>query len=244
MELNCKRRPTPSKPGGITFPHLIESLPEEINLDIQWLGHSCFRIRTKDASIIVDPFGKELGYSIGRPTANILLITHDHTNHNQRSVVSGDTCCIDGPGEYEVAGVFITGVQTFHDGEEGKRRGTNNAYIIEADDLVLCHLGDLGHVPTPAQVEEMNIVDILFVPVGGHTTIGASQAAETVRLLEPKLVVPMHYWTEAAPFDLDKVDRFLRELGSKPGLPQPKLSVNRSTLPSETEVILLEYKAK
>jgi L-ascorbate metabolism protein UlaG (beta-lactamase superfamily) len=213
-------------------------------LDIQWLGHACFRIRTKDGFIVIDPFGKELGYTIGRPNANILLITHEHANHNQRAVVTGVSFCVDGPGEYEVAGVFVTGVQTYHDSENGKRRGKNIAYIIEADDLVLCHLGDLGHVPTPAQVEEMNIVDILLVPVGGHTTLGAAQAAETVRLLEPKIVIPMHYWTEAAPLELDKVDRFLRELGSKPGSPQPKLSVNRNSLPTEPEVVLLEYRTK
>ncbi|MCL4533779.1 MAG: MBL fold metallo-hydrolase [Bacteroidetes bacterium] len=210
-------------------------------MDIQWLGHSCFRIRGKETTIVVDPFPKNLGYSIGRPAADILLVTHDHPNHSNVSAVAGEPFLIDGPGEYEVSGVFITGVPTFHDGDNGRRRGKNTVYLIEADDLVICHLGDLGHVLTPAQVEQMSQVDILFVPVGGRTTINAAQASELVSLLEPRIVVPMHFRTEVAPIDLDPVDRFLREMGSKAPAAQPKLVVNRASLPAETQVVLLEY---
>ena len=213
-------------------------------MEIQWLGHSCFRLRGKDAAIVIDPFGKDLGYAMGRPSAEILLVSHYHPNHSQVSVVSGDPFLIDGPGEYEGKRVSVTGVSTFHDSDNGRRRGKNTVYLIEADDLILCHLGDLGHVPTAAQVEQMSDVDILFVPVGGRTTINAAQAAEVVSLLEPRVVIPMHFRTEAAPLDLDRVDRYLREIGSKPTAEQPKLTVNRASLPAEPQVVLLEYRQR
>lgn len=210
-------------------------------LDIQWLGHSCFRIRTRDASILVDPYPKDLGYAMGRVSASIMLVTHAHPNHSYTSAVAGDPFLIEGPGEYEVSGVFVTGIPTFHDAESGKRRGRNTVYIMEAEDMTLVHLGDLGHVLTSAQVEQMHEVDILFAPVGGKTTITSTQAAEVVSLLEPRVVVPMHYRTGAAGLDLDPVDRFLREMGAKKPQELPKLTVNRGSLPSETQVVLLDY---
>ncbi len=213
-------------------------------MDIQWLGHSCFRWRSREATIVIDPFDradKDLGYAIGRPAADIVLVTHAHPHHNHVGAVSGQPFVIDGPGEYEVSGAFITGVQTYHDDDSGKRRGRNTVYLVEMDDLVLCHLGDLGHVLTAAQVEQMSEVDILFVPVGGRTTINAAQASEVVSLLEPHLVIPMHFRTEVAPLDLDPVDRFLREMGAKAPVEQPRLSVTKSSLPAETQVVLLEY---
>ena len=210
-------------------------------MDIYWLGHSCFRIRTREATIVTDPFATGVGYPAKRLSADILLVSHHHPNHENAATVAGDPFVIDGPGEYEVKGVFITGVSTYHDADTGRRFGKNSAYIIEADDLVLCHLGDLGHILSPVQVEQMSKVDILFVPVGGRTTINAAQASEVVSLVEPRIVVPMHFRTEAAPLDLDTVDRFLREMGVKAPAAQPKLTVTRASLPAETQVALLDY---
>jgi L-ascorbate metabolism protein UlaG (beta-lactamase superfamily) len=148
-----------------------------------------------------------------------------------------------GPGEYEMAGVLITGIRTYHDNQRGAQRGTNTAFIIEAENLRLCHLGDLGHLPTPEQVEAMGGIDILLVPVGGGNTLDATAAAETVSLLEPKLVIPMHYATPATSRKLDPLDRFLKEMGASPTLtPQPRLSVSHSSLPHETQVAVLDYK--
>jgi L-ascorbate metabolism protein UlaG (beta-lactamase superfamily) len=160
------------------------------------------------------------------------------------SAVAGSPRVLQGPGEFEVANVPIFGIATYHDADRGKKLGRNVAYVFEIDDLLVCHLGDIGHVPTREQVEELSGVDILLAPVGGHTTIGAAAAAETVSLLEPKLVLPMHYKTEAATADLDPLDRFLKEMGAPNAKneAQPKLSVTKNTLPHETKVIVLDYR--
>src|SRR3990172_2697725 len=213
-------------------------------MEITWLGHSCFRIRGRDATVLTDPCGKATGYSIGRPTADIVTVSHDHPGHNNVAAVPGEPRVIQGPGEFEVADVLIMGIRTFHDPEKGQKLGKNIAYVFELDDVRVCHLGDLGHVPTPEQVEELSGVDILLMPVGGGNTIGASAAAETVSLLEPKLVIPMHYQTPAAKAQLEPLDRFLKEIGARTALEerQPKLSVTSSTLPHETKVLVLDHR--
>ena len=149
---------------------------------------------------------------------------------------------ITGPGEYEIAGVFIYGIGTFHDAEGGRRRGKNTAYLMELDEVRVCHLGDLGHVPSSEQVEEMAGTDVLLIPVGGVSTINAAAAAETINLIEPKIVIPMHFKTEAVNIELEPVDRFLRELGLKGISPEPKLVVTKSNLPEERKVVLLDYR--
>jgi len=214
-------------------------------MEITWLGHSCFRLRGKDATLVMDPCGKETGYNISRPTADIVTVSHDHPGHNNVSGVAGSPRVLQGPGEFEIADVLIRGIRTYHDGERGKKLGKNTAYVIELDDVRVCHLGDIGHVPTPEQVEELSGVDVLLAPVGGNNTIGAAAAAETISLLEPKLVIPMHYKTDATKDGgLEPLDRFIKEMGAKSAYEerQPKLSVTKSTLPEETKVLVLEYK--
>lgn len=213
-------------------------------MEISWLGHSCFRLRGREAAVVVDPCAKSTGYSIGKPTANIVTVSHDHSGHNNVAAVAGSPRVVEGPGEFEIAGVLITGIRTYHDQDEGATLGKNIAYVLELEGLRICHLGDLGHVPSPEQVEAMSGVDILLTPVGGGSTIGATAAAETVSLLEPKLVIPMHYQTPASKAELDPLDRFLKEIGAPSALEerQPKLSVTPSTLPQETKVQVLDYK--
>lgn len=213
-------------------------------MEITWLGHSCFRLRGKDVTIITDPFAKEVGYSLGRPQADIVTISHDHFDHNNARGVTGDPKVLKGPGEYEIKNVFVKGVATFHDAEAGKSRGRNTVYSMTLDDVVLCHLGDLGHPLTQAQAEEIERVDVLMIPVGGVYTINATQAAEVVSLLEPKIVIPMHYQTEVLTLrqPLDAVDKFLMEMGAKGLAPQPKLVIARGTLPDETQVVVLDYR--
>ncbi len=216
-------------------------------MEITWLGHSCFRLRSRESVIVTDPCAKSTGYSIGRPTANIVTVSHDHPGHNNVAAVAGSPHVIQGPGEFEISGVLITGIRTYHDDEQGERLGKNVAYVLELDDVRVCHLGDLGHVPTPEQVEELSGVDILLTPVGGGSTISASAAAETVSLLGPKLVIPMHYQTPASKKKgLEPLDRFLKEMGATSALEerQPKLSVTKSTLPQETKVQVLDYRTK
>jgi L-ascorbate metabolism protein UlaG (beta-lactamase superfamily) len=213
-------------------------------MEITWLGHSCFRLRGRDAAVVMDPCGKETGYNISRPTADIVTVSHDHPAHNNVAGVAGTPRVIQGPGEFEIAGVMIMGIPTYHDAQKGEKLGKNTAYVVELDDVRVCHLGDLGHIPTPEQVEELSGVDVLLAPVGGGTTINAAAAAETVSLLGAKLVIPMHYKTAASKDELEPLDRFLKEMGAKLANEerQPKLSVTKSTLPEETKVQVLDYK--
>jgi len=210
-------------------------------MDISWLGHSCFKIKGRYATIITDPYSPNLGYSLGKPTANIVTVSHQHLGHSYISGIGGDPKQVTGPGEYEISSVLIIGMVTFHDAEKGKKRGKNTAYLIEVDEVSVCHLGDLGHVLTTNQVEEIDNIDVLLLPVGGVSTIDAPMAAEVVRQLEPKVVVPMHYKTEALNRELEPVDRFLKEMGIKEVNSQPNLSFTKANLPSTTQVFLLDY---
>ena len=213
-------------------------------MEITWLGHACFRLKGREATAVTDPCAKSTGYTIGKPTADIVTVSHDHPGHNNVGAVAGSPKVVEGPGEFEISGVPILGVRTYHDAEKGTKLGKNTAYVFEIDDVHICHLGDIGHVPTGELAEELSGVDVLLVPVGGHNSLGATQAAETVSLLEPKLVVPMHYKTPAAKVELDPVERFLKEMGSQKAMDevQPKLTVTRTTLPDETKVVVLDYK--
>jgi L-ascorbate metabolism protein UlaG (beta-lactamase superfamily) len=210
-------------------------------MDITYLGHSCFRIRGREATIVTDPPVPTVGYKIGKPSADIVTVSHQHYDHNNVAAVSGNPKVVEGPGEYEIQGARITGIASFHDPEGGKLRGKNTMYVIEMDDIVVAHLGDLGIVPTSEQVDELGNIDVLMIPVGGNYTMNASQAAETVNLLEPKIVIPMHFKTPVSTVEVEPVDRFLREMGVKQIEPQPKLSINKSNLPAETTVIMLDY---
>ncbi len=210
-------------------------------MDISWLGHSCFRIRGSHATIITDPYSPDLGYSLGKPAAHIVTVSHQHPGHSYTQGVSGEPRQVTRPGEYEISGVLIIGMATFHDEEKGSKRGKNLIYLMEIDEISVCHLGDLGHILTTEQVEEIADVDVLLIPVGGVSTIDAPKAAEVVRQLEPKVVVPMHYKTKALNRELEPVDRFLKEMGVKEVNSQSKLSLTKTNLPAGTQVILLDY---
>jgi L-ascorbate metabolism protein UlaG (beta-lactamase superfamily) len=151
---------------------------------------------------------------------------------------------IRGPGEYEVAGVSVIGVPTFHDSEKGAKHGRNTVYLIEIDDVTICHLGDLGHKLDDTEAEAISSPDVLLVPVGGRTAINAAQAAEVVRQLEPRFVVPMHYAIPGLKLELDPIDRFLKEMGVTASEPQQKLTVQRSSGEFETKVVVLEPKVE
>jgi len=210
-------------------------------MEITWYGHACFRIREKGVSIVTDPFDASIGYPLPRLQADIVTVSHDHPGHNYIKRVKGEPRVLKGPGEYEVRGVFITGIPTFHDRKKGAERGRNTVFLFEFDDLTLCHLGDLGHVPDQAQVETLGEVHVLFIPVGGVSTINASQAVEVISLLEPKIVIPMHYKTKATQVKLNPLRRFLKAMGLPKSDPLPKLRVTKSSLPDETRVIVLDY---
>ena len=210
-------------------------------MEITWLGHSCFRLKGKEATIITDPFSPELGYSLGKPTARIVTVSHRHPGHSYTQGIGGNPKLVGGPGEYEISNVLIIGVTTFHDKNGGSERGKNTVYLIEIDDIAVCHLGDLGHTLTDEQIEELGNVDVLMVPVGGVSTINAAKAAEVVRQLEPNIVIPMHYKTPSLKRVLEPVETFLKEIGAHNITPQPKISLTKTSLPLGTQVVLLEF---
>jgi len=213
-------------------------------MEIVWLGHSCFRLRAKDMTVITDPFDQTSGYTLGRVTADVVTVSHDAPDHGNVKAVGGDPRVVDGPGEYEISGAFITGVRTRRDSHKGIPGERNTAYLMELDDLTVCHLGDLGEILTPEQVEQMNSADILLIPVGGNNTINAAQAAEVVSQIEPRIVIPMHYKTDVTTLELDPLSKFLREMGITDPKPQPKLVVSKGSLPEEPTVVLLEYNSR
>ena len=214
-------------------------------MEIVWLGHSCFRIRGREATVVTDPCPPSTGYIIGKPTADIVTISHNHDSHTYLKAIAGSPTVLITPGEYEIHGAFLTAISTYHDGAKGTERGKNLAFVIEMEDIKVCHLGDLGHAPSAEQVEDMVGSDVLLIPVGGGTTIDGAQAAEIVSMLEAKLVVPMHYRTEASKDkEMDTAERFLKEMQVTAVEPQQKLSINRSAIPSETQVIILDPRVK
>lgn len=212
-------------------------------MEITWYGYACFRLRSRGSTVITDPYDKAIGYTLPPLRADIVTVSHDHHNHNCVKRVKGDPKIINGPGEYEIKGIFITGISTFHDQKRGRVRGLNTVYLFEFDELTVCHLGDLGHVPTQSQVEELSDIDVLLIPVGAVHTINAAQAAEVISLLEPRIVIPMHYKTEGLKVEkLAPVSKFLKEMGLKKQTPQESLKVTKSNLPEETRVVVLDYK--
>lgn len=213
-------------------------------MEIDWFGHSCFRLRTREVTVVSDPYEKTIGLSFPRPRADLVTISHNHEGHDYVEGVRGDPKVINGPGEYEIRGVFVTGVQTFHDKRSGRDRGKNTAYVMTIDGVNICHLGDLGHVPSQTQAESFGNVDILLVPVGGVTTINASDAAEVVALFEPQIVIPMHYRVPDLAYKLDSVDKFVKEMGIKKPETVESLKATKDSLPKETQVVLLEMKQK
>jgi len=208
-------------------------------VDITWLGLSCFRIRGSQAVVITDPFPPGLGYTLGKQTADIVTVSHQHPSHSYDQGIGSEHRLVKGPGEYEISGVLILGIGAYHDSVKGQSRGKNTLYLMEIDGVNVLHLGDLGHALNDEQAAEIGNVDILLLPVGGVNTINAAMAAEVIRKLEPKVVVPMHYKTEKGSPDLEPVENFLKEMGQAQVEPRPKLTISRNSLPLTTEVVVL-----
>jgi L-ascorbate metabolism protein UlaG (beta-lactamase superfamily) len=177
---------------------------------------------------------------MGKPSANIVTISHKSANHSYTEGVSGNPRIVSGPGEYELADILIAGVATSMEPRVG---ATNTAYVFRVEDMNICHLGDLHDKLTDKQIEEIGSIDVLLLPVGGGGAIGAAQAAAVITQLDPSVVVPMHYRVDGVQADeLEPVDPFCKEVGLKEYVPEPKLSVTRGTLPNEVKIVVLENK--
>lgn len=215
-------------------------------MDITFLGHSSFRLKGKTATVVTDPFDPEVvGLKFPKVAADIVTVSHQHEDHNQADLVKDVKRLVSGPGEYEIMGVSIIGIPTFHDEKKGAKRGKNTIYVYEMDGLRLVHLGDLGHKLHEKILEKIGDIDILMVPVGGGYTIGPTEAVEVARAIEPKIVIPMHYQmpglNPATFAKLSSTKPFLAEIGLLVEKID-KLSVKKENIGEESKVILLEKK--
>jgi L-ascorbate metabolism protein UlaG (beta-lactamase superfamily) len=212
-------------------------------VDIDWFGHSCFRVREQGVTVIIDPYDKSIGYTMPRVRADIVTVSHDSPGHTGASQVKGEPKVLTRAGEYEIKGVFITGIQTWRKaGIEGEPKEENVVFVFEFGDLNVCHLGDLSQVLTQAQVEALPNIHVLMVPVGGGVALDSDKAAEVISMVEPSIVIPMHYQTPLETLKLDPLSKFLKEMGVAEHTPQESVRITRTELPEETQVVILDYK--
>lgn len=210
-------------------------------MEITWYGHSCFRITERGlATVVTDPYDyRQVGYDPLKLKADIVTISHNSPGHNNLAAIKGTPYSITGPGEFEVGGVFITGVQTNGHKDAGEPR--NTLYMIDYNGITIVHLGDMNRVPTQTEVEALGSVNIALVPVASSGGFNVAKAVEAISVFEPNIVIPMHYATEGATVKLEPLNRFLKEMGQTEIKPQPSLKITSvSNLPEETQVVVLE----
>lgn len=205
-------------------------------MELTWYGLSCFRFtERKFTTVVTDPYNGHLGLPALKLKADVVTVSHDARGHNFVEGVSGVAHHLTGPGEYEIGGVFITGIRTTSDAKTNQ----NVIYVFDYDGLTIAHLGDMQSVPSQTQIEALEQVNVLLVPVGGGNSLNASQASELVSMLEPNIVIPMHYHLPQLQFELEEVDRFLKEMGITDLRQEESLKISLANLPEETETVLL-----
>jgi len=209
-------------------------------MTIFWLGQAAFKIVDKEVTIAIDPYDK-IGLKMPKFQAEILLITHDHSDHNYRDAIKGEPFIIDSQGEYEVKNVFVYGLPAYHDNKQGAESGQITIYVIEMEGMKIAHLGDIGQESlTDEQLEELEGVDILLIPVGGEETINGTGAVKIISQIQPRIVIPMHYKIPGLNTKLEPVDKFLKEFGVSSPEKMDKLKISKKDLPQEeTKVIIL-----
>ena len=213
-------------------------------MDITWHGHSCFRINERGmAAVVTDPYDPEVvGYDPGKLRAEVVTVSCDKPAHNYIKGIKGKAFEITGPGEYEIGGVFITGLRL--NGRKNKDSSDavrNTVYVIDYNGLKIVHLGELNSVPTQTEVEGMGEVHVALVPVGGQTSLNAAKAAEVISLLEPSIVLPMHYGTSESSMMLDPLSKFLKEMGLTQVETEETVKIaSVNVLPEETRVMVLD----
>lgn len=211
-------------------------------MKIRWFGQACFLMESeKGIRIVTDPFNSSLGYKIPSVEADMVTVSHEHYDHNATDEVKGNPEIVRGTGEKKIKDIAIKGVETFHDKAQGAQRGKNTVFSFEIDGMKIIHLGDLGHILTQEQIENIGEVDILLIPVGGTFTIDAQEASEVVGQLKPKITIPMHYKTPAITLPIEGVERFLS--GKKNIERKKELEIKKEELPKEEKIIVLEYEA-
>ena len=211
-------------------------------MKIKWLGHSCFLITNKKGiNILTDPFDDTLGYKMTKEKINIITISHEHYDHNNTMGIKGKPVVLKGTVNRDTHKMIFKGISSYHDSVYGKNRGNNTIFIIKTDEMVLCHLGDLGHVLENRQLEEINQVDILFIPVGGYYTLNHIQADQVIEQLKPKIVLPMHYKTDAIKWPIDPLSFFLDKKDNIKIMGENSFEIEAGALPEKTAVYVLDY---
>ena len=206
-------------------------------MNISYFGHSCFKIEEKingeNIVLVTDPFSKEItSLKVPNIEADIVTVSHNHKDHNNVSALRANPFVIDTAGEFDIKGVIVEGIYSYHDNKKGAERGNNIIFRFDIEGLSLVHLGDLGDVLDNKQLEKIGGVDVLFIPVGGKYTLDAKKAVEVISQVEPRIVIPMHYKNKDVRIDLDDVEKFVKELGIAPSY-EEKLKLNKKDLPSE-----------
>lgn len=214
-------------------------------MEITWYGQTCFRLSERGlASVVTDPYPPDIGLAFPRSRADVITVGYDDAHCRYTSGVRGPFKVLDGPGEYEIGDVFVTGIATFADGKHGALRGQNTIFTFDFDGLTVCHLGYLGHVPTQSQVEGLGTVNVLLVPVGGGGSLTPALASEVISLFEPGVVIPMHYKVPKLTVSLGTLGRFLKEMGLEKVDSQPVLKLTKSGVSEETQVVVLDPKQR
>lgn len=212
-------------------------------MNIQWYGQSCFKIQSGEITVVIDPFDKKIGLNPPRGKADIVLSTHNHNDHDNVGSFE-ESFVINTPGEYEIKGVAIRGVSSFHDNENGKKNGLNTIYNMEIEGIKVCHLGDLGQKELlPDQVDAIGDVDILMIPIGGEysldgekmTVLDADSIKKIINQIEPRIVVPMHYHIKGLAIKMVGPEKFLKLTGIAEKDAVAKFSIKKKELPNQEE---------
>jgi len=210
-------------------------------MKIKWHGLSCFKIKTRKANILIDPFNSKVGIKPPRLKADLLLISRDDKEHNNKKSATGKPYIIDSPGEYELHNVFVFGIRGFVDKKKEKNKKPLTMFLIQSEGITIGHLSNINCVPSEKYLERLENVDILFVPVGGKNTLGAEEATKIISEIEPRIVVPMYYKTPKLKIDLENIDKFASEMGLKEKEVIDSLNIKKKDLPQEeTKVFLLK----
>lgn len=207
--------------------------------EIRWLGHNGFRIRSREALVIMDPPGKNTGYSMSKQPADIVTVSHPHPGHNNLGQVKPEFVVLEGPGEYELHGVFVYGHRTYHDAAKGAERGYNTVFSIVMDGMKFTHLGDIGHTPSDEVIEELEGTDVLLAPAGGGPLLSQTDMAELVGVISPKMVIPMQFQTAQGDKDRGDVAEFAKQLGVPLPDPLEKLVLKSSDLSEQMQLVVL-----
>jgi L-ascorbate metabolism protein UlaG (beta-lactamase superfamily) len=212
-------------------------------MEITWYGRACFRLKGREATVITDPCPPSTGFVAGKHDVDLVTLSHADADHTYtRSITAGLT--LTRPGEYEFHDLLVNGIRTYHDAVGGQERGENVVFSFEVDGVHIAHLGDLGHLLSEEQLTELGPIDVLLVPAGGVYTVTPAEAAEVVAQLSPKIVIPMHYAVDGGSTDLQGPEKFLQEMAVEEPIRQPKAVVTASSLPEETQVILLDPRGR